>query len=225
MKYCVIIPAYNEEKNIPSVIRGVMEHCQDIVVIDDGSSDFTGGVARDEGAMVLAHPKNMGYFEALKTGYRYASEMKYDGIVQIDADGQHDAAGIPALLDKGRSWDAVIGSRFLGPERYPTPPVKSIGIRIFRHLIHRETGLSITDPTSGFRFYNRRTFSFVSRLKCNYPDANLIIMLHRHGTTIREIPVTMQPNAQGKSMHKGKTLKYIREVFKSISQEMNRCRI
>lgn len=223
MKRCVIIPAYNEEQNIAAVIRGVSEHCQDIVVIDDGSSDFTGGVARDEGAMVLAHPKNMGYFEALKTGYRYASEMKYDGIVQIDADGQHDAAGIPALLDKGRSWDAVIGSRFLGPERYPTPPVKSIGIRIFRHLIHRETGLSITDPTSGFRFMDRRAYSFCSRLKCNYPDANLIIMLHRQGFIITEVPVAMSPNRQGRSMHKGKLIKYLREVFRAITMEM-KCR-
>ena len=223
MKRCVIIPAYNEEHTIPLVIRDVRGYCQDIVVVDDGSTDFTGAVARDEGAMVIPHGQNKGYAEALRTGYRYALEQNYDGIVQIDADGQHDPDRIPDLLRGRQSSNVVIGSRFLGQGRYPTPLVKSIGVRVFRHVIQRETGLRITDPTSGFRFMDRRAYSFCSRLKCNYPDANLIIMLHRQGFIITEVPVAMSPNRQGRSMHKGKLIKYLREVFRAITMEM-KCR-
>ena len=224
MKRMVLIPAYNEEATIPLVIRDIREHCQDIVVVDDGSTDFTGAVARDEGAMVIPHGQNKGYAEALRTGYRYALEHNYDGIVQIDADGQHDPGHIPELFRRGQSWDVVIGSRFLGRQKYRSPMAKSIGVRIFRHIIQRETGLNITDPTSGYRYMYSRAIRFCSRLRCNYPDANLIIMMHRAGMTITESPVKMQPNAAGKSMHKGKTIKYIREVFASITMEM-KCRI
>jgi glycosyltransferase involved in cell wall biosynthesis len=224
MKRMVLIPAYNEEATIPLVIRDIREHCQDIVVVDDGSTDFTGAVARDEGAMVIPHGQNKGYAEALRTGYRYALEHNYDGLVQIDADGQHDPGHIPELFRRGQSWDVVIGSRFLGRQKYESPLSKAVGVRIFRHIIQRETGLNITDPTSGYRYMYSRAIRFCSRLRCNYPDANLIIMMHRAGMTITESPVKMQPNAAGKSMHKGKTIKYIREVFASITMEM-KCRI
>lgn len=223
MKRMVLIPAYNEEATIPLVIRDIREHCQDIVVVDDGSTDFTGAVARDEGAMVIPHGQNKGYAEALRTGYRYALEQNYDGIVQIDADGQHDPGHIPELFRRGQSWDVVIGSRFLGRQKYRSPMAKSIGVRIFRHIIQRETGLTITDPTSGYRFMDRRAFTLAAKITCNYPDANLIIMMHRAGMTITESPVKMQPNAAGKSMHKGKLIKYLREVFRSITMEM-KCR-
>ena len=223
MKRMVLIPAYNEEATIPLVIRDIREHCQDIVVVDDGSTDFTGAVARDEGAMVIPHGQNKGYAEALRTGYRYALEHNYDGIVQIDADGQHDPGHIPELFRRGQSWDVVIGSRFLGRQKYESPLSKAVGVRIFRHIIQRETGLNITDPTSGYRYMYSRAIRFCSRLRCNYPDANLIIMMHRAGMTITETPVKMQPNAAGKSMHKGKLIKYLREVFRSITMEM-KCR-
>jgi len=223
MKRMVLIPAYNEEATIPRVIRDIREHCQNIVVVDDGSTDFTGSMARDEGAMVISHGQNRGYAEALRTGYRHAIENRYHELIQIDADGQHDPDRIPDLLRGGQSSNVVIGSRFLGQDRYPTPLVKSIGVRVFRHVIQRETGLRITDPTSGFRFMDRRAYSFCSRLKCNYPDANLIIMLHRQGFIITEVPVAMSPNRQGRSMHKGKLIKYLREVFRAITMEM-KCR-
>lgn len=223
MKRMVLIPAYNEEATIPLVIRDIREHCQNIVVVDDGSTDFTGSMARDEGAMVIPHGQNKGYAEALRTGYRYALEQNYDGIVQIDADGQHDPGHIPELFRRGQSWDVVIGSRFLGRQKYRSPMAKSIGVRIFRHIIQRETGLTITDPTSGYRFMDRRAFTLAAKITCNYPDANLIIMMHRAGMTITESPVKMQPNAAGKSMHKGKLIKYLREVFRSITMEM-KCR-
>ena len=224
MKRCVIIPAYNEEQTLPLVIRDVRGYCPDIIVVDDGSTDFTGAVARDEGAMVIPHGQNKGYAEALRTGYRYALEQNYDGIVQIDADGQHDPGHIPELFRRGQSWDVVIGSRFLGRQKYESPLSKAVGVRIFRHIIQRETGLNITDPTSGYRYMYSRAIRFCSRLRCNYPDANLIIMMHRAGMTITESPVKMQPNAAGKSMHKGKLIKYLREVFRSITMEM-KCRI
>jgi glycosyltransferase involved in cell wall biosynthesis len=173
--------------------------------------------------MVIPHGQNKGYAEALRTGYRYALEQNYDGIVQIDADGQHDPEHIPELFYRGRSWDVLIGSRFLGRQRYRSPIAKAIGVRIFRHIIHNETGLTITDPTSGYRYMDRRAFTLCSKVKCDYPDANMIILMHKLGLTIGEMPVKMQPNAAGKSMHKGKAIRYMAEVFQSIMVNM-KCR-
>jgi glycosyltransferase involved in cell wall biosynthesis len=223
MKRMVLIPAYNEENTIPMVIRDVREHCQDIVVVDDGSQDFTGSMARDEGALVIPHGRNKGYAEALRTGYRHAIQHGYDELVQIDADGQHDPGHIPELFRRGQSWDVVIGSRFLGRQKYESPLSKAVGVRIFRHIIQRETGLNITDPTSGYRYMYSRAFTLCSKVKCDYPDANMIILMHKLGLTIGEMPVKMQPNAAGKSMHKGKAIRYMAEVFQSIMVNM-KCR-
>ena len=96
---CLIIPAFNEEETIVSVIESVKEYSDaDIIVINDGSSDLTGKRATEVGALVISHPFNMGYGAALQTGYKYAVKKNYDFLVQIDGDGQHDPKYIPSLF-------------------------------------------------------------------------------------------------------------------------------
>ena len=117
----IIIPAYNEQKNIGRVIAEIHQVCADcsILVVDDGSMDGTAKAARTAGAKVARLPFNLGYGVALQTGYKYAWTHHYDYVIQMDADGQHDANSIPDLLQaiKTGESDLVIGSRFLAESR------------------------------------------------------------------------------------------------------------
>jgi glycosyltransferase involved in cell wall biosynthesis len=207
-KICIIIPAFNEEENIISVIASIKDHSDaDIVVIDDGSNDLTAQNAKEAGAIIVSHPFNMGYGVALQTGYKYAVKNDYDFLLQIDGDGQHDPKYIPELFNQVVSGkcDVVIGSRFLEDCNYKTKVIKSIGIRLFRVIILIACGKPVTDPTSGYQCLNKKVFTFFTHdsFPCDYPDANIIIMLQRMGFAVKEIPVTMHPNPVGRIMHKG----------------------
>jgi glycosyltransferase involved in cell wall biosynthesis len=222
-KRCIIIPAFNEEKNIPSVIESLAKFCSaDIVVIDDGSTDRTSANAKKAGAHVVRHPFNLGYGVALQTGYKYASENNYDYLLQIDGDGQHDPSYTPEMFAKveGNECDIVIGSRFLKNNLYKPGFLKIMAIKLFRLIIKIITGEKITDPTSGYQCMNRRVLIFFTddSFPCDYPDANIIIILHRMGFKIMEMPVKMIANPEGRSMHRGifNIMYYFFKIFFSI---------
>ncbi len=223
----VLIPAYNEGKRIAQVIEGIKRVLPgiEVLVIDDGSRDDTRHGAKSTGANVLSHPFNLGYGAALQTGYKYALWKGYDEIVQIDGDGQHDPSFIPDLLGVIRKGEAdiAIGSRFLDSQMgisdiplYRASFVRRLGMKFFgmvaSWLIHQ----MVTDPTSGYQAMNRKVIEWVSsdKFPYDYPDADVIIMLHRAGFRIKEIPVRMFQNEEKKSMHSG--LKPIYYVFKMV---------
>jgi hypothetical protein len=223
MKTMVLIPAYNEEARIAEVVgsvrRVVPEY--DIIVVNDGSRDNTAASAKAMGATVISHPFNMGYGVAIQTGYKYAHANGYDFIVQMDGDGQHDPAYIQHLLKPvmaGES-DFAIGSRFLDVESYEPSLARRIGMTLFRKAVSWLTGMRITDSTSGYQAFNREVARYFTTevFPCDYPDADMLITLHRAGFSIREIPVRMYANTEGKSMHGGLTsLYYIFKMFLSI---------
>ncbi|MCX5807059.1 MAG: glycosyltransferase family 2 protein [Proteobacteria bacterium] len=222
-KRCIIIPAFNEEKQIASVIEGIRRYSSaDIVVIDDGSVDRTCERAKSAGVFVIRHPFNMGAGVAIQTGFKYASENHYDFLLQIDGDGQHHPAHIPDLFSmiENKKYDLVIGSRFLKNSKYKTGVLKSVGIRLFRKIVMIITGEPITDPTSGYRCMNQNVFQYFTTdsFPWDYPDADIIIDLHRMGFKIAELPVTMAHNPEGRSMHRGifKITYYLFNVFLSI---------
>ena len=226
----VLIPAYNEGLRIASVIKGVKEHCPliEVLVIDDGSNDETRQKAIESGARVVSHPFNLGYGTALQTGYRYAFGKGYEEVVQMDGDGQHDPSFIPALLAVIRKGEAdiTIGSRFLqAPDvvseghPYRPPFMRLLGMNIFGIITSLLIRQKITDPTSGYQAMNRRALEWVSseQFPCDYPDADVIIMLHRAGFRIREVTVQMFANRDKKSMHSGwKPFYYVFKMFLSI---------
>ncbi len=205
---CLIIPAFNEEETIVSVIEGVKKYSDaDIVVINDGSADLTGKRAKEAGALVISHPFNMGYGTALQTGYKYAVQNKYDFLVQMDGDGQHDPKYIPALFREveAGACDVAIGSRFLGEGHYPLGALKWAGIQMLRLATRCFIGEKMTDPTSGYQCLKREVlYEFTKDIfPSDYPDANMIILLHWMAFTIKEIPVAMKPNPEGRSLHEG----------------------
>ena len=229
-KTLVIIPAYNEEKDIESVVQRVKECLPEaeVLTVDDGSSDQTRWKAMEAGAKVLSHPFNLGYGSALQTGYRYALRKGYEELVQMDGDGQHDPSFIPQLLAVIRKGevDIAIGSRFLptpviGSENQPyrAPFIRRLGMKFFGAISSLLIQQKVTDPTSGYQAMNRRVLEWVSsdKFPCDYPDADVIIMLHRAGFRIREVAVQMFENRDKKSMHSGwKPLYYVFKMFLSI---------
>jgi len=229
-QYLVLIPAFNEEKRISTVIQGVKKSFPqaDVLVVDDGSSDETRGRAIEAGAKVISHPFNLGYGIALQTGYIYALQEGYETLIQMDGDGQHDPFSIAELLGGIQSGEAdiVIGSRFLRTRHftpefggYPTPFARKLGMRLFSMITSAITRQKITDSTSGYQAMNRRVLEWVSsdKFPWDYPDADVIIMLHRAGFRIMEVPVRMVPSETKKSMHSGwKPLYYVFKMFLSI---------
>ena len=223
MKIVVIIPAHNEGARIGEVVRQVRETVPeyDVLVVNDGSRDDTARMAEAAGAEVVSHPSNLGYGVAIQTGYKYALAQGYDYLVQMDGDGQHDPAFIPDLLAPVRAGetDFALGSRFLGVASYQPPGVRRAGMGFFRSLVSSLIGQRITDSTSGYQAFNRRVIRFFTTevFPCDYPDADMLITLHRVGFRIREVPVRMYANAAGKSMHSGwKPLYYMFKMLLSI---------
>jgi glycosyltransferase involved in cell wall biosynthesis len=219
----VVIPAYNEAGNIAAVMAEVRDSLPrfDVLVVDDGSQDETADVARQAGAAVLRLPVNSGYGVALQTGYKYAVRHSYRTVAQMDADGQHRAAFMPQLLEalhSGRA-DIVIGSRFLDDDGHYEPSrARKIGMGIFSRMASRIMRQHVSDPTSGYQVMRIDVAKFFCTdvYPADYPDADILILLHRSGFRVAEIGVQMRPPA-GKSMHDGhRSLYYVYKMFLSI---------
>jgi glycosyltransferase involved in cell wall biosynthesis len=225
----IAIPAFNEEGRVGDVVRDVRLTLPEaeVVVIDDGSADDTAAEARAAGATVLSLPLNSGYGTALQTGYKFAVRGDYDILGQIDADGQHQASYLREMLTAldDQKADVVIGSRFLGRDGHYRPSAaRKVGIAIFSRIASTITHQHITDPTSGFQVMRLD----VARFFCSdvypsdYPDADILILLHRSGFVVREVPVQMRPSTNV-SMHAGhKSLYYVYKMFLSILVTMLR---
>jgi len=223
MNILIIIPAYNEGVRIDEVVRRVrgMYPDYDVVVVNDGSRDDTARIAREAGALVISHPFNLGYGVAIQTGYKFALAKGYDCAVQMDGDGQHDPAYIAQLLAPvvAGETDFALGSRFLGTESYEPSLARRVGMAFFRKLVSMLIQTRITDSTSGFQAFNRKVIRYFTTevFPCDYPDADMLLTLHRAGFRISEVPVKMYPSATGKSMHTGwKPIYYMFKMLLSI---------
>lgn len=220
----IVIPVYNEGKNIAGVISDIRKNfgSADIIAVNDNSSDNTVEKLDEMKVSHLDLPFNMGYAGALQAGLKYATEGDYKYVVQFDGDGQHMAKEIGKLYEqiKSDNTDIVIGSRFKINTDYPHPLFRKIGSRIFSVLIRMTCRKKITDPTSGFQILSRRVVKEYSGM-FNYPqfpDANLIIKMLLLGFKIEEIPVEMKKREHGESMHTGiiAPVKYMIKIFYSI---------
>lgn len=205
MKIAAIIPAYNEELTIASVIRSLAaEHPGiEIIVVNDGSRDGTGRMARSAGAsIVIDLPVNVGIGGAMQTGYLYAWRSGCDIAVQIDADGQHDPEELRKIVLpvlEGRA-DCCIGSRFVHKTAYRSSVSRRLGIRFFSWMVYGMTGLKVADPTSGFRAVNRQVIGrFAQDYPHDYPEVEAIVLLSRLGYRVEEASVTMHRRQAGKS--------------------------
>jgi glycosyltransferase involved in cell wall biosynthesis len=201
-----IVPAFNEEEAIARVIAEIRAYDAqlEIVVVDDGSQDRTGEVARAAGARVLRLPFNLGIGGAVQTGFRYARENDFELAVRVDGDGQHDPAQLAAVVEpvlRGEA-DIVVGSRYLSPggDGFRSSAPRRLGIRILARVVSLLTRQRITDPTSGFQALNRKAIAlFAADYPHDYPEAEALVLLLRHRLRLREVPIEMRPRAAGRS--------------------------
>jgi glycosyltransferase involved in cell wall biosynthesis len=199
-----IVPAYNEAESIAEVVAEIRDHDEDIevLVVDDGSTDATAAIAESAGAKVLRLPANLGIGGAVQAGYLYAFERGFDFAVQVDGDGQHDAAELQRLLEpvlSGRA-DLAIGTRFAGLQSYRAPIARRVGIGLFATLVSLRVRQRMTDTTSGFRAVNRRGIClFAADYPHDYPEVEAVVTAARGDLRVCEVPVAMRQRVTGRS--------------------------
>lgn len=204
MKILVIVPAYNEEGSIRGVIEDLKKHFPggDVVVINDGSRDKTSAIAEDSGVKVINLPYNLGIGGAMQAGFLYALREGYDAAIQFDGDGQHHADQIEKILKPwlAQGCDLVVGSRFLSDGGFTSSVQRRIGAKILSYVVSGVTGQRITDTTSGFRLYGRKTLEFFCSIYSeDYPEVEALILAHKKGLKIVEVPSEIGPRAGGRS--------------------------
>lgn len=195
----IIIPAHNESSNIPFMANEVNGLPYDVVVIDDGSSDATSRESCRLGLKVITLPFNLGIGGAVQTGFKYACANNYEITIQLDGDGQHRGDQIELILApvlNGQA-DLTIGSRVLEAS-YVFPWARLIGGQLFSLLIRIISGVTVTDPTSGFRCYGKRALQlFSEQYPDDYPEVDSIVVARMNGLLISEVPVLMRHRHSG----------------------------
>ena len=158
MKIIIGIPAFNEEKNIASIITKLMNITDSIIVCNDGSSDLTSEIAEKMGAVVINHEKNLGYGAAIRSIFLKAKELDGDILVTFDADGQHRVGDIENVIQPiiDKKADLVIGSRFLDESEKEVPQYRKVGIKVITKITNASIKEKLTDSQSGFRAYSKK---------------------------------------------------------------------
>lgn len=207
-KILVIIPAYNEEQNIKNTIeklknlKPIKQYELDYVVINDGSTDNTLNICKENNYNVITLINNLGIGGAVQTGYKYAYYNDYDIAIQFDGDGQHDENYIKDLVfEIENGYNMVIGSRFIKRlSKFRSSNSRQFGIKILSLFINLFGKYKIYDPTSGFRAVDRRGIElFSNNYPIEYPEPSSSVDLLKNNFTIKEIPVEMHERKYGKS--------------------------
>lgn len=216
----VVIPAWNEEASIASVIQEVRRTLADVdvLVVDDGSTDLTSGTAREAGAFVARLPYNLGVGGAMRVGFRYAVERDYDAVVQIDADGQHDPSFVPQLVDRiAAGADLVIGARFAGVGEYRVRGPRRWAMALLSKVLSHLAGTRLTDTTSGMRATSRPLIKlFATQYPVEYlgDTVETLAMAARRDFRIEQVPVAMRVRQTGTPSHTaGKASVYLARAF------------
>lgn len=196
----LVIPSYNEEKNIETVVGELVEKFPqlDYIVVNDGSTDNTAKICQEKGYHLLNLPVNLGLAGCFQAGMKYACEKGYSCAIQFDGDGQHRPEYIGKMREKmDEGYDIVIGSRFVDKQKDFS--MRMIGSRLIGAAIRMTTGVKIADPTSGMRMFNKemiRTFA----LSLNYgPEPDTISFLIKQGARVAEVPVEIENRLAGES--------------------------
>ncbi|MFC1898785.1 glycosyltransferase family 2 protein [Chloroflexota bacterium] len=187
-----IVPCYNTESHIAEVVAKCLPHVDQVIVVDDGSTDDTAEVAKKAGAKVISHDRNMGYGVAINACFEAAKANAADILVILDGDGQHNPDEIPSLLEPilGGETDLVIGSRFLS-NNHNMPSYRNFGIRVITWLWNVFSKIKVSDSQSGFRTYNKTLFKNLT-LSENGMSISIEILekARRKGLTITEVPIS-----------------------------------
>jgi len=219
MKIFIVVPAWNEEKNIVKTISDLKKYYseENIVVVDDGSKDKTAELARQNGAVVLRHLINRDQGAALQTGTEYALGRGADIIVHFDADGQHQAGEIAEWIKpivEGRV-EVVLGSRFLG-KKSNAPLIKKIFFKLAVPLHNWFVGLGLTDLHNGVRVLSRSAAEKIRITQDHKAHvSDILSQVSRYRLTYQEVPTEIIYHEYGQKIVKGSLL-IIKDIFKKI---------
>lgn len=189
----VIIPAFNEERFIGSVVIKATDYANTVVVVDDGSTDGTGQVARLAGALVITHQTNKGKGAALNTGFSAARQFNPDVVVCMDGDGQHKPEEIEQLIRPilYEGIDITIGSRYLDPN-CKVPLLRIWGHKVFNLFTRWSSGVAVSDSQCGFRAFSPRTVDAISFCSQDFSvESEMQFLANEHKLKIKEERVTI----------------------------------
>lgn len=219
MRLMLLIPAYNEAANIRRVVEELIRYYPqyDYVVVNDGSKDDTAQICRENGFNLLDLPVNLGLSGAFQAGMRYGYAMGYDGVLQLDGDGQHNPAFIAPMAEamEAAGADIVIGSRFVTKPKPMTS--RMLGSRLIAWVTQFTTGRKLSDPTSGMRLFNRRMMAKFAK-EINFgPEPDTIAYLIRQGAKVVEVQADMNERVAGESyLSLGRSAIYMLNMLFSI---------
>ena len=198
------IPAYNEEKTIAKVILLAQKHADRVIVCDDGSTDLTGEIAQELGAVMIQHERNLGYGAAIQSLFEKARSLNADVMLTLDADGQHNPEDIPKLLKpiQDDEADIVIGSRFLEGGDKEVPRYRRIGINLITRMSKGAVKGKISDAQSGFRAYNKKA---IQNLKLQEKgmgvSAEILMRAGEQNLKVMEAPIGVKYKGVDTSTH------------------------
>lgn len=202
----VVIPALNEQESVADVVRDVSTALPGArcLVVDDGSTDRTGERARAAGAEVLTLPYNLGVGGAMRAGFRFARRHGYGVVIQVDADGQHDAQALAELIAGLDHADLMIGARFAGRGDYGVRGPRRWAMKMLAAVMSRVARTPLTDVTSGFKAAGPRAIDlFADNFPAEYLGDTIeaLVIAARAGLTIRQVPVSMRERQAGTPSH------------------------
>lgn len=218
MKSLIIIPAYNEEESLGNTVAKLTAVVPevDFLVVNDGSTDGTIAICRDNGYPFLDLPCNLGLAGAFQAGIKYAYRHGYDCAIQFDADGQHLPQYIDDLEKAIETCDIAIGSRFVNQPKDSS--LRMFGSNIIQGAIRLTTGQIINDPTSGMRAFNSRMIKLLALGLNMGPEPDTVSYLIRAANArVVEVPVQMVDREAGESYFNWKSsAKYMLRMTLSI---------
>lgn len=225
-KILLIVPAFNEYKNLPNLVANINNTKfsnnikVDILIVNDFSTDNTEELLKTMKNIYFVNlPCNLGIGGAVQTGYKYAQKHNYDYAIQIDGDGQHNPEYINTLYEEiKKEKNFVIGSRFIEKEGFQSSGFRRMGINFFQYLIKLLTSKKITDATSGFRIADKKVISlFASSYPTDFPEPETIIQLLSLGLNVSEVAVVMNERQHGvSSINLPKSIYYMVKVTLAI---------
>lgn len=200
----VLIPAFNEEGAVGTVVREVQAAMPGVpvLVVDDCSGDATFAAASAAGAEVVSLPTHLGLGGCVQAGYKLAYELGFDYVIRVDGDGQHKPSDIPRVFDvlKSSGCQMVIGSRFIDTKEEYTSFTRGMGIRMFRLILRPILGKWVHDPTSGFVGVNREALAVFSKsFPLEYPEIEALVVLKRKAFQFEEVSCEFRPRQAGRS--------------------------
>jgi len=219
MLILIVVPAYNEEKMVGEVVKGLNEFNYEVVVVDDGSKDNTSQIAKNAGAVVLRHFINRGQGAALQTGFDYAKKVGADIVVTFDADGQNKPEEVAKIIEPlliGQI-DVALGSRFM-ERKSNVPLIKKIVLRggiLFERLF---VGVKLSDAHNGFRAFSKKAINLIELNQDKMAHATEVIQeIKKHKLKFQEVPVTMRYTEYSKQKGQSvfNSIKIVSDLFLS----------